>query len=324
MLLGNVMKRLSNYILLLILMLLTSCIEKSDPVLRMGTNVWPGYEPFYLARTRGFLSADKVHIVEFSSATQIIQVYRNNLIDAAALTLGEVLSLLGSGEKLKIVLVTDISNGGDAIVGQSDISTLTDIKGKRVGVENTALGAFLITRALELINLSQKSIKIIQLDINEQENAFLQHKVDAVVTFEPVMSKLLKSGGHLLFDSRQIPGEIVDVLVVRDEYLSANPDSVQYLINAWYQALAFMSEQPREAAKILGLRMKLDVDATLASYEGLILPDQKKNEQFLNQRPEPQLLLAAKKLMRIMHQQGFIKEKIDLATLFSDSGLQHK
>lgn len=316
------MKGLSEYIFLCILMLLTACSDNTESVLRLGTNIWPGYEPLYLARQRGDLKKDKVHLVEFSSASQVIQAYRNNLIDAAALTLDEVLLLLERGEKLKIVLVMDISNGGDAIVGQSDIATLAEIKGKRIGVEHSALGAYVLTRALEIANLNRKSIKTIPLDINEQEKAFLQHKVDAVVTFDPVRSKLLKSGGNLLFDSRQIPGEIVDVLVVRDEYLSRYPDSVQYLLNGWYQALAFMKQQPREAAKTLGLRMGLGVDGTLASYEGLTLPDQKENQQLLKQQPEPQLLLTATKLAWLMSQQGLLKENLDPSLLFTDSSMQ--
>ncbi len=318
------MKCLMEYSCLLILILLTSCTSESEPVLRVGTNVWPGYEPLYLARQRGVIKEDKVRLVEFSSASQVIQAYRNNLIDAATLTLDEVLLLLESEEKIKIILVMDISNGGDAIIGQSDITTLSEIKGKRVGIENNTLGAYVITRALEIANLNIKSIKIISLDINEQEKAFLQHKVDAVVTFEPVRSILLKMGGRLLFDSRQLPGEIVDVLMIREKYLSQNPEMVQHLLNGWYQALAYMQKHPREAAKVLGLRMKLDVDETLASYEGLKLPNREENQRLLEQWPDPQLLLSATKLTQIMHQQGLLKETVDPSMLFSRSDLQYK
>jgi NitT/TauT family transport system substrate-binding protein len=304
--------------------LLASCSDKPDPVLRLGTNIWPGYEPLYLARHRDILKNEKVHLVEFSSASQVLQAYRNNLIDAAALTLDEALLLLDSGEKLKIVLVMDISNGGDAIVGQSDITTLAGIKGKRIGVENNALGAYMITRALEIANLDRSAIDVIALEPSEQIKDFLQHKVDAVVTFEPVLSKLLESGGRLLFDSSQLPGEIVDVLVVRDEYLGNYPETVQYLLNGWYQALAFMKEQPREAAKTLGLRMKLGVDETLASFEGLKLPDRNENHQLLKQQPEPKLLVSANKMVKLMFEQGLIKENVDPSILFYDSNFQDK
>ena len=313
------MKSLTRFLLcLLMLLLLPGCSDSPAPALRLGTNVWPGYEPLYLARQQGALNKDKVHLVEFSSSSQVIQAYRNNLIDAAALTLDEVLLLLESGERLKIILVMDISTGGDVIIGQSNINTFSEIMGKRVGVENNALGAYVITRALETANLAKDSITIVPLDINEQENAFLQKKVDAVVTFEPVRSKLLKSGGRLLFDSRQLPGEIVDVLVVRADYLSQHSEVTNYLTNGWYQALAAMKAQPKKTAEILGRRMRLGVDETLAAYEGLSLPDQKENQRLLAQQPKPALLLTANKLERVMHQQGILKERVDPSMLFLD------
>jgi len=298
-------------------MLLVGCTNKPETILRLGTNIWPGYEPFYLARQQNILKEEKVRLVEFSSSSQTLQAYRNNLIDAAALTLDEVLLLLETGEKLKIALVMDISNGGDAIIGQANIKTLHQIKGKRIGVENNALGAYLISRALEIVNLNSNAITIIPLEISEQENAFLQKKVDAVVTFEPVRSKLLKFGGNILFDSRQLPGEIVDVLVIRDKYIEQSPQTVQYLIASWYSALSFMKKHPRKAAKILGQRMKLNIDEVIASYDGLKLPSEDENLKLLSKNSQTSLRTSAEKLMQLMLNQGLLKTKVNTYTLFS-------
>lgn len=308
---------LSRIILLFSLVFLLSCTDKPTPSLRLGTNIWPGYEPLYLARHKGFLTEDKVHLVEFSSASQVIQAYRNELIDAAALTLDEVLLLLETGESFSIVLVLDISHGGDAIIGQAGIKTFEELRGKRIGVENNALGAYVYTRALEVVGLDKQSVQVIQLDVNEQENAFIQQQVDAVVTFEPTRSKLLKGGGQLLFDSRQIPGEIVDVVIVRNDYLGRHSETVQYLLDGWYQALAFMKEQPRVAAKTLGLRMQLGIDDTLASYQGLKLPGLEENQQLL-QQPAPRLLATAQKMEQLMLEQGLLKQNVASILLFSD------
>lgn len=316
---SHVVQRMIRFMCLFATVVLASCADSSGPSLRLGTNIWSGYEPLYLARHRGDLTKEKVHLVEFSSSSQTIQAYRNNLIDAAALTLDEVLLLLERGEKLKVVLIMDISNGGDVIIGQPDITTLAEIKGKRIGVENGALGAYMIARALEIAELDSRLVTIVPLDINEHEKAFLQHKVDAVVTFNPVRNKLMKSGGNLLFDSRQLPGEIIDVLIVRDEYLTQHPTRVQYLIDAWFQALAYMNDQPREAARILGLRLKLDVDEILASYEDLILPDEKENQRFLKQQPEPALLSSVNRLSRFMLEQKLLNDNVDPHSLFYSS-----
>jgi len=303
---------------LIVISFLVGCTESELPILRVGTNIWPGYEPLYLARQQGYLKEDKVQLVELSSASQVIQAFRNGVIDAAALTLDEVLLLLESGEDVEIILVMDVSHGADSIVGQSELAGLEELSGKRIGVENNALGAYIVSRALEISNINRQSVYIVPLEIHEQETSFLQEKLDAVVTFEPVLSRLVNSGGRILFDSRQIPNEIVDVLIVKREFLGRYSERVEYLRNAWFKALAYKDKQPREAAKVLGVRMKLDVTETLATYEGLRLPDNKENQQLLYGNPEPGLLSTANKLNQVMVDQGLISSTVNPSLLFSN------
>jgi len=302
---------------------LLSCTENSPAPLRIGTNVWLGYEPLYLAREKNYFNQDKIRLVEFSSASQVIQAYRNELIDAAALTLDEVLLLLENGEKFTIVLVMDISNGGDAIVSQSNIKSLTQLKGKRIGVENNALGAYVITRALEISKIDPRNVNIIKVDINEQGKAFTENKVDAVVTFDPVLSKLTKQGGNIIFDSKQMPGEIVDVLIVRNQYIKQHRNNVQTLLDAWYKSLDYKDKAPEKAAQTLGKRSQLSVKETLAAYKGLKLPSQEENISFLL-GDSPKLLATAQKLTKTMINQNLIKKNINPSELFNDSKLKHR
>jgi len=309
---------------LLILCFVISCTDKHTPTLRLGTNIWPGYEPLYLARHNGALEDDRVHLVELSSSTQVMQAFRNKLIDAAALTIDEAIALAETGTEFKIVLVMDISNGADGIVGQSDITNLQDIKGKVVGVENNALGAYVISRALESINLKKTDIKIIPLDIHQHEEAFTQKKVTAVVTFQPALKKLLDNGGNLLFDSSQISNEIIDVLIVRTTYLDKHPDNVQYLIDSWFKSIELFHSQPRKSAEILGVRMRLNTDDTLMSYKGLILPGREDNERLLTGQGQPELLDTIVKINNIMQSEGLLKTSIEPSTLFAGSILNYE
>ncbi|MCW9015004.1 MAG: ABC transporter substrate-binding protein [Gammaproteobacteria bacterium] len=135
----------------LLVMSLIACdpAPENRTALRIGTNVWPGYEPLYLARHLGYLEGQNIRLVEYSSASQVIRSYRNDLIDAAAMTLDEALLLLDQGYHPKVVLVMDVSDGADVIIGKPDIREFKDLINKKVGVENTALGAFFLARALE-------------------------------------------------------------------------------------------------------------------------------------------------------------------------------
>ncbi len=116
--------RAACLLLLLLLLLLTACGQAPRPPLRIATNVWPGYEPLYLARELGYFDPRTVRLVEMGSSTEVLHELRNGTIDGAALTLDEALSAVAEGLPLVVVLVMDISAGADALVARPGLERL--------------------------------------------------------------------------------------------------------------------------------------------------------------------------------------------------------
>lgn len=307
---------LRRLVLLAIFSLAACSVDEKPNPLRIGTSVWPGYEPLYLARDLGYLPKD-TRLVEYSSSSQTINAFRNGVIEAAALTLDEVLLLLQNKLQPRIILVMDVSAGGDAILGTPEIKTLADIKGKRVGVENTAVGSYVLTRALEIAELTYEEIDIIPLESNEHERAFSENKLDAVVTLEPVVSKLIAAGANRLFDSRQIPNEVFDVLVVNEQKLQEDPQQIRELARAWFRALAFFRDKPTDAAKRMEARLKLPLNTILQTFETLELPTRAANERLLTGTAS--LKSTTIQLADFMLQHGLLTAKIDTDKLFEFS-----
>ena len=298
--------------------LFTACSNDHNEPLRLGTNVWPGYEPLHLADSLKYIKRNEIRLVEYSSASQVSDAFRNGLIDAAALTLDDVLVLAQYGFQPEIVLVTDISNGGDVIMARSELSDITALKGHRVGVESTALGAYILVRALQQANMHIDDITLVPIDVDEHKTAYQSQLVDAVVTFEPVRSQLHNMGAHEVFSSREIPGEIVDVLVVRRDYLEKNDQLVRILITAWYRTLDYMSEHHAEAMQKISERLHITADETIASYDGLKLPDKTENRRLLisNKDTDATLITTAQSLMSVMTEQKLIQRPVDTKSLF--------
>ncbi len=313
----GIIYKVASFILMLLLMACSG--PDANQPLKIGTNVWPGYEPLYLARELGYFDANKVQLVEFTSASQVIRAFQNNLVDAAALTLDEVIGLLAAGEEISIILVTDVSDGGDALIGRSQFKTIDQLKSARIGVEHTALGAFFISRLVELTSLDKNEITIVPLEINLHERAFEENKVDAVVTFDPVRSRLLASGGNVLFDSSRIPGEIVDVMVVKKDKVKSYSKHIDQLLNGWFRALDAMNNNPESSYEILGRRMKLNSDEVEKVYQLLKLPNLQQNNKMLYGEPVADLYPVAEKLSEIMYENSLIQKKIDTKVLFERS-----
>ena len=294
---------------------LLSCSAPETPM-KIGTNLWLGYEPFYLAVKNGYLERQQTHFVEYTSASQVIMAYRNGVIDAAALTLDEALQLLENSFRPKIVLVLDISSGADVILGQPEITQFKQLKGKRVGVEDSALGAYVLSRALEMSGLSINDITVVSLEMSGHEQAFLNHEIDAVVTFEPIKSRLLAKSANVLFDSTQIPNEIVDILVVSQKYYENHRQTIDKLRLGWFKSLTYIEQHPANAVKIMRGRQHLSLEAFDQAFRGIYFPNREENDNLLNTNFNKSLLPTAQKLSKLMLDKHLLHHEINSENLF--------
>jgi NitT/TauT family transport system substrate-binding protein len=308
--------------LFVLLWLLAGCSPWSGDSawLRIGTNVWPGYEPLYLARDLGYFDQTPVKLVEYPSASEVIRAFRNGAIEGAALTLDEVLLLEQSGLEPRVVLVMDVSHGGDVIIGRPGTGGMPGLKGRRVGVEDTALGAYVLSRALQLHGMQPSEIQIVPLEASGHEQAFRAGDIDAVVTFEPMRSNLLAANAELLFDSTLIPGEVVDVLAIRRDYLERHPKTVQMLVQKWFDTLAYQVRNPDEAARRISKRLGIRPDEFMESLAGLKIPGRAETRQMLA-GSTPSLAESAERLRDTMRAYGLLDRDIQLTGIIDGSHL---
>lgn len=313
--------RLQTKVSYLLLTLLLSACQSPEPQLRIGSNTWSGYEPLYLARDLGFYDDTQVNLVELSSASDVMHALRSGTLEGAALTLDEALTLLDDKFDLRLILIMDFSNGADALLAKPEITSLTALKGKRVAVEYTAVGAIVLDGALEAAGLTPADIKIVACRVDEHVNCY--SSVDAVVTFEPTKTKLLQLGAHQLFDSSQIPGRITDVLVVLTDTTKTHPNSLKQLLAGYFKALDYLAAKPEEAATRMAKRMNLSANQVLSSYDNISLQGIEENHQLLLGAPAP-FEGTATELAAFMHSRKLLKNRITVDGLIDGTFLPPK
>ena len=297
--------------------LIFSNSSASKLALRLGSSPWPGYETLFLARSLGYLDKSSVRLVELSSATEVIHALRNGRLEIALLTLDETLTLLSTGVDLTVVAVMDISSGADAILTNPKYKSLHDLKGKRIGVESSAVGAVVLNSALELAGMSSFDFTIVPLTINQHRESYVENKIDAVVTFEPVKSYLLSQGAVTLFDSSQVPGRIVDVLVVRSSILETHTDSICALVKAQLQALEYFKNHSKEATQLMAPRLQMLPEDLLISYQGITLPGLAENRILLGES-DTSLHASAKELAELMLDLRLLKRTPNMSNLIDN------
>jgi len=84
---------------------LMGCTSVPEPIFRVGTNQWIGYELLYLARHLNEFNGSPIRLVELTSADEVSHGLRSGVLEAAALTLDEVIRLMDTGLDLRVILV---------------------------------------------------------------------------------------------------------------------------------------------------------------------------------------------------------------------------
>jgi NitT/TauT family transport system substrate-binding protein len=296
-----------------------ACFAPPREPIRIGLNVWPPYELLYLAREKNLLAAEKVEIglVDFSSYTGILRSYHQGNIDGFFATLNELLVAENFQDPPAMVLVVDYSSGADALVARDGVADLRGLRGKRIAYEESALGSYVLERALEMGGLGPDEVVAINRLPEEGEQDFRALKVDAVITYEPGVGKLVRQhGGRVIFSSKAIPGEIVDALVVRRSILESRPDEVRALLRAWFRALDLLKASPGEAATIMARREHVTPEEFLEGLRGIHLLDLEENLALMGttQAPGP-LHLTAARLGEFLVRHGMAKKTASAADL---------
>lgn len=301
-------------LLITLLLVLIACTPAPPEPLRIAAGPFPGYEPLYLARELGLLDPDQVRLVEYAPGSQSLRAYRNGVVDGAALTADEVLLLAREGYDPRIVAVLDYSNGIDVVMARPEITSLAGLRGQRIGVENTALGAYFLSRVLHFAGLTKDDVQLVPTELSEHSRAYGEGRVDAVITYAPQREILSAQGAHQLFDSSLIPGEIVDLLVVRQRVLDHQSESVAHLLTGLFGALDHLARDPASSVQRMAPRVSMSEADFARALDELELPDLAQNLRLMQGNP-PHLELTLTEIMELMIREGLLEGPVEVSGL---------
>lgn len=221
--------------------------EKTE--FKVAWSIYVGWMPWGFMEDSGIMDkwADKygidVEIVQINDYVESINQYTAGAFDGVSATNMDTLSIpSGGGVDTTALIVGDYSNGNDAVLlkGEGD---LTALAGKPVNLVELSVSHYLLARALDSVGLQEADLaSVINTSDADMIAAYATDDVEAVVTWNPLVAEIMEMPGTTkLFDSSDIPGEIVDLMVVNTETLQANPDFGKALVGAWYETMALMA-----------------------------------------------------------------------------------
>lgn len=244
---------------------LTRPVFAAEP-LRVGIPIWVGWMPFWIIEEKGLLAKHGVaaELIQFTVQSDARQALAANSLDVCALNTADVLVIDAQAPTAKVIALTNASAGADIIISRG-FGDLAGIKGKTVALEIGSVSHFFLSKVLETVGLSEADVSIVNMSAQDAGIAFAAGAVDVSVTWEPFASQGIKAGGTALATSLDTPDLIIDIISARNDVLSTRGDEVKRLLNAWFDALAFVGNNKDEAFEIMARRS----DVPVAEFEGM-------------------------------------------------------
>jgi NitT/TauT family transport system substrate-binding protein len=267
--------------LLVLSLLLSGSLFAASPKphFTVGWSVYVGWNPWYYLGKSGILKkwADKYGVeikVQRMDYAPSLDAFVAKSLDACAMTNMEALDMpAAAGIDTTAVIVGDYSNGNDALLTRNGL-TIQALPGKSVLLVEKTVSQYLLERAMVLNGMESQIKRVTLINTSDADivAAFMgDASKPAVVSWKPLVSQIAKiKGVQSVFNSSQIPGEIVDLLVIHTDVLN-RPDGsgrnfAKAVTGAWFELAAQMQGTGPGVDKVLKAIADASQD-TVESYK---------------------------------------------------------
>lgn len=296
-----------------------SAPSATDTLVRVGYSAWPGWFPWKVAETKQLFEANgvSVNLQWFYGYLDSVNALNAGQLDCNSQTLADTISAIAGGASLQVVLTNDNSTGNDQIIAAEGITSIADLKGKKVAAEAGTVDHYLLLLGLKSAGISADDIEFVPMETGAAAAAFAAGQVDAVGVFAPFTTQALKrEGSTTLFSSKDFPGAISDHLVCRREFVVNNPKKVQQLVDTWFATLATIEAEPAEGLAIMSERAGVS-EAEYKEYEAgtMILTLEQNREAFQPGTTYSSLPYAVEQISTFLREMGLAATPPDLEGL---------
>ena len=323
---GKGLRQLAALLLgMMVLPVMAATSARADTV-KIAHSTWVGYGPLYIAQDKGFFKKNgvDVELIVMEDPKERFPTLMADKIQMIASTVDTALLYLKKPNDFQYVVAIDDSNGGDGIVALKGIASITDLKGKKVAVNEGSVSEFYLNVLLGKAGLKESDLDTVNMTAGDAGGAFVAKRVDAAVTWEPWLTKGKSTDfGHLLVDSSSTPGLITDVIIVKTSWANEHKKDVEGIVKAWNEAVAYYRSNPDEAIPIMAkgvggwLKDPKEFKATLPGIKFYGADD---NKAFFGTEAKPgPLATTVKDAIDVWSSHGKLQVKVTPADLISYS-----
>lgn len=254
----------------------SGCKEKkaSLPPRSVNIAIQPSaaFIPLYIARYKEYIEDElkplNVTVVwqDFESGPPMNQSLAAGLSDIGVIGDVPTVTALSAGNAMKLVGIPASGPDAYAMLARADdksFKSSADMKGKKIATVFGSTGHNFTTKLLEKNGLSFDQIEFISISAGEAANALESGVCDAIVIWEPNVTRLIDSGAAkvvALGSETDLRG--TNGFVVRSEYLAENDDIIKVVLEQYREAVRDISSLDTPTLEKLSDALKITPEQT--------------------------------------------------------------
>lgn len=205
----------------------------------------------------------KVEWSEFQSGPPMTEAMASNKLDFAGLGNMPVVAAQAADIPFKVISQGLEGKKNVAIIVPTDsqITSLADLKGKKVAVAKGSNAYNFLYRGLNEAGLKDTDLEIIQLQPDEAQPAFESGGVDAWATWDPYITlNTLTGKAKVLIDGEQLGVLSPSFYIVREGFADKYPELVTLYLKVFNKAIAWEEENQEEALERYAAERNIPVE----------------------------------------------------------------
>ena len=272
--------------------------SSNEDVITIGTNTYAGFLPFMYLNNGADPNEDCILFKDYGLKAKIIvqddfaagrSAFKSGDIDIIYCTadaLGVEMSRGSDMADAKFINISNWSRGADAIVVNSKIQTVADLKGKVIACSEGTASNTLLLNTLETNNMdysqvntssvtdpNKVNLKIVASGLDAAQ-IFKAGQCDAAVVYSPDDQDIVSSvpGSKVLISTKQASSIICDGLIAKQSYIEKNKEKVQKLLSALLYANTQMNTNPnavKQAAKAFAKTYQVDEEFAIEGSQNI-------------------------------------------------------
>jgi NitT/TauT family transport system substrate-binding protein len=254
----------------------TTKTENGKEKVKLSLFSWPGYAFWFVAKEKNLVPGLELDIAIIEDPYESFAQMAAGQLDVTSSTVEYGPIAADKGVPVKMVAYTNPSYGTDKIIFGPGVETAADLKGKQVAVLEGGLTQIYMGIWLEENGVKFDEVKYTNVIMDDAVAAMVSGSVAAGEFWEPFGGKVLSTlkGSKVMATSKdpyfKKTALLGDGMYMSRSFLSERPEAAKLVMKAYFEAVKYWKENPKEANEIMakGLGFSVEDVVTVLGADG--------------------------------------------------------